>query len=202
MTERYLRDSDKAVSIKQQDIAYVGAIWNVQRDTFTMHHDDDVLTREYIDHPGAVAIIAVDDQQRIAMIRQYRHPVGQECWEIPAGLLDHPDESALVTAQRELAEEAALTAKTWSVLVDHYPSAGSSAEMIRIFLAQDLSPLPEAFQFERVGEEADLLFKWVPIDRALQAVMAGDIKNVNAVAGIMAAHLVMTGQQAARAVKD
>ena len=150
---------------------------------------------------GAVAVVAIDEEHRVAMIRQYRHPVGQDCWEIPAGLLDTAGETLLATAQRELAEETALTATTWSVLVDHYPSAGSSAETIRIFLAQDISALAEDKQYERAGEEAHLILKWVPIDTVLDAIMSGAIKNVNAIAGVMAAHLVLTGQRPARRVK-
>ena len=201
MSDNNFSDTDRAVSIHRQETAYTGAIWNVQRDTFTMHDGEDALTREYIDHPGAVAIVAIDEHHRVAMIQQYRHPVGQDCWEIPAGLLDAEGESLLATAQRELAEETDLTAKTWSVLVDHYPSAGSSAESIRIFLAQDISPITD-MQYQRKGEEAHLVLQWVPIDTVLDAVMSGDIKNVNAVAGIMAAHLVLTGQRPARAVED
>ena len=201
MSDNNFSDTDRAVSIHRQETAYTGAIWNVQRDTFTMHDGEDALTREYIDHPGAVAIVAIDEHHRVAMIQQYRHPVGQDCWEIPAGLLDAEGESLLATAQRELAEETDLTAKTWSVLVDHYPSAGSSAESIRIFLAQDISPITD-MQYEREGEEAHLVLEWVPIHTVLDAVMSGDVKNVNAVAGIMAAHLVLTGQRPARAVED
>jgi len=201
MSDNNFSDTDRAVSIHRQETAYTGAIWNVQRDTFTMHDGEDALTREYIDHPGAVAIVAIDEHHRVAMIQQYRHPVGQDCWEIPAGLLDAEEESLLATAQRELAEETDLTAKTWSVLVDHYPSAGSSAESIRIFLAQDISPITD-MQYQRKGEEAHLVLQWVPIDTVLDAVMSGDIKNVNAVVGIMAAHLVLTGQRPARAVED
>lgn len=202
MTHASFYDSDRTVSVEQHETTYTGAIWNVQRDRFTMYAGDDPLTREYIDHPGAVAIVAIDEQHRVAMIRQYRHPVGQDCWEIPAGLLDTDGETPLATAQRELAEETDLTATNWSVLVDHYPSAGSSAETIRIFLAQDIHPVAAEMQYERVGEEAHLVLAWVPLETALEAVLTGAIKNVNAVAGIMAAHLVITGQRPLRAVED
>lgn len=193
-----IRDQHRAVTIHDQQTVFSGAIWEIQRDTFTMHDEDEPLTREYINHPGAVAIVAIDEQQRVAMIRQYRHPVGQDCWEIPAGLVDIAGETLLNTAQRELAEEADLTAEEWSVLVDHHPSAGSSAEALRIFLAQDLQPVPEGQRHQRVAEEAHLILKWVPLDKALEAVMSGAVKNVNAVAGIMAAHLVTTTQRQTR----
>lgn len=192
MTPESIHDTDKTVTVEHQETVFSGAIWDIQRDTFRIVDDDESLTREYLDHPGAVAIVAIDDQHRVAMTRQYRHPVGQECWEIPAGLLDVAGETLLQAAQRELAEEADLTAADWSVLIDHYPSAGSSTEALRIYLAQDLQPVPAAQRHQRVGEEAHLVLQWVPLEEALDAVMSGAVKNVNAVAGIMATHLVLT----------
>ena len=194
----HIQDTPKPVNLQEQQTVFSGAIWDVHRDTFTLEEGDQPLTRDYLKHPGAVAIVALDDQQRVAMTRQYRHPVGQDCWEIPAGLVDIAGETLLNTAQRELAEEADLTAEEWSVLVDHHPSAGSSAEALRIFLAQDLQPVPEGQRHQRVAEEAHLILKWVPLDKALDAVMSGAVKNVNAVAGIMAAHLVTTTQRQTR----
>lgn len=196
MTPQSIRDTDRTVAVHRQDIVYYGAIWNVQRDTFRLTATEELLTREYLAHPGAVAIVALDAQQRIALIKQYRHPVGQDCWEIPAGLCDNAHEDKLVTAQRELAEEADLTAKHWSVLVDHYPSAGSSAETIRIYLAQDLDDVPIQNRYNRTAEEAHIILTWVPLAEALQAVLDGHIKNVNAVAGIMAAHIRLQTNEA------
>ncbi|GAA4471951.1 ADP-ribose diphosphatase [Enteractinococcus fodinae] len=194
----HIQDTPKPVTLQDQQTVFSGAIWEIQRDTFTIEEGDEPLTRDYVKHPGAVAIVALDDQQRVAMIRQYRHPVGQDCWEIPAGLVDVEGESLLATAQRELAEEADMVADTWSVLVDHYPSAGSSTEAIRIFLAQDIRTVPEAQRHQRVGEEAHLTLEWVALDEALHAVMSGAVKNVNAITGIMAAHLVATTQRQPR----
>ncbi|OAV60809.1 NUDIX domain-containing protein [Enteractinococcus helveticum] len=198
MGQQHIHDTDRVVAVQDQATVFHGAIWDIQRDTFTMTDTEQPLTREYITHPGAVAIVAVDDQQRIAMINQYRHPVGQNCWEIPAGLLDVEGEDHLVTAQRELAEEADLQAADWSVLVDHYPSAGSSAEAIRIFLAQGIEELPAEQRHQREAEEAHLILRWVPFDQALHAVLAGAVRNVNAISGILAAHLVLNGQHQAR----
>lgn len=189
---KHIHDTPKSVKIQDQQTVFSGAIWDIQRDIFTFHEDDEPLTREYVKHPGAVAIVALDDHQRVAMVRQYRHPVRQDCWEIPAGLLDVDGETLLSTAQRELAEEADIRAETWSVLVDHYPSAGSSTEAIRVFLAQDIRPVPEAQRHQRVGEEAHMTVEWVALEEALDAVMAGAVKNVHAIVGIMATHLVTT----------
>ena len=192
MTQKPIMDTDRRVVIHNQETAFSGAIWDIQRDTFTIDDADTPMTREYIEHPGAVAIVAIDEHDRLAMINQYRHPVRQDCWEIPAGLMDVEGESLLHTAQRELTEEADVTAHDWSVLIDHYPSAGSSAEAIRIFLAQDIESVAQADRHTRVDEEAHLMIRWVPLDEAFEAVMSGAVKNVNAVAGIMATHLVRT----------
>lgn len=200
MTHLPIQDTDRTVTLQEQETVYSGAIWDISRDTFTMNDGEQPLTREYIQHPGAVAIVAVDDQQRVAMIRQYRHPVGQDCWEIPAGLLDGDGESLLATAQRELAEETDLTAQDWSILVDHYPSAGSSAEAIRIYLAQGIQLVPEEQRYQRDDEEAHLTLQWVPLDDAIDAVMSGAIKNVNAVAGILATQLVFTTSRQPRSI--
>lgn len=198
MTAHYLHDTHRKVTTTHQQTVYRGAIWDVQRDTFTLSNTEEPLTREYLNHPGAVAIVAIDDQQQVAMINQYRHPVRQDCWEIPAGLLDTPGEDPLATAQRELAEEADLLASEWSVLVDHYPSAGSSAEVIRIYLAQGITSIPQSQRYQRQGEEAHLTLRWEPFQDVLQAILRGAIRNVNAVSGILAAHLVLSGQHQPR----
>ena len=193
-------DTDRKIQLLHQVTAYRGAIWDVRRDTFRLSSQGQPLTREYLSHPGAVAIVAMNDRQHIAMFKQYRHPVGQDCWEIPAGLVDVDGESLLSTAQRELAEEVDLTAVQWSVLIDHYPSGGSSAEHIRIFLAQELTEIAAHQRFNREAEEAEITLHWVPLTTALHAVMSGAIKNSNTVAGVMAAHLVVSGQHPARPV--
>lgn len=200
MTYQPIEDTNRTVLVQETATVFTGAIWNIQRDTFIMEDGDEALTREYIQHPGAVAIVAIDAQHRVAMIRQYRHPVGQDCWEIPAGLVDGAGETLLSAAQRELAEETDLTANEWALLIDHYPSAGSSAEAIRIYLAQDIHLVPEAQRHQRTGEEAHLTLQWVPLTEALEAVMSGAVKNVNAVAGLMAAHLVLSESRPTRAL--
>jgi ADP-ribose pyrophosphatase len=83
MDDQHLQDTDRHVAVQHQETVFHGAIWDIQRDTFTLSDTENALTREYVNHPGAVAIVAVDDQQRVAMINQYRHPVGQDCWEFP-----------------------------------------------------------------------------------------------------------------------
>ncbi|PFG19457.1 NUDIX domain-containing protein [Serinibacter salmoneus] len=149
------------------------------------------VTREYLRHPGAVAVVALDEAERVLMIRQYRVPVAAYLWEIPAGLLDGgAQETLLGAAQRELAEEADIAAARWDVLVDYATTPGGSDEVLRIFLARDLRPVTDS-DFVREGEEAEIEVRWVPLAEAVAAVLAGRIHNPSAVAGLLAAERVL-----------
>ncbi|MCT1449292.1 NUDIX domain-containing protein [Corynebacterium sp. p3-SID1194] len=166
----------------------------LRRDTVTMPGGS-TATREVVEHFGAVAVVAVDANERIAMVEQYRHTVGRRLWELPAGLLDFDGENALVTAQRELVEEAGLKAGKWSVLVDLVTSPGFAEEAVRVFLATDLT---ETERPEPEEEEADMAFAWVPLDEARADVMNGRIANSIAIAGILSASEVLAGRAEAR----
>lgn len=174
--------------VEERETAFEGAVWDVTRDTFRMGPGAPQLSREYLMHPGAVAILALDEDQRICLIRQYRHPVRQELWEIPAGLLDVPGEPMVEAARRELQEEADLTARRWETLVDFYTTPGSSSEGIRVFLARQLSPVPDHQRHERTGEEAGMPLSWVPLVEAVDAVLAGRVHNPSTCMGVLAAH--------------
>lgn len=151
--------------------------------------DGEVVNRDYVVHPGSVAVVALDDQERILMIRQYRHPVRRLLWELPAGLRDVDGESLQAGAARELAEEAGYRAGTWHTLVDAFISPGMSDERTRIFLARDVSPIPEGeLDFVHRHEEADMPVVWIPLSDAVRRAMAGMIHNSQAVAGILAAY--------------
>jgi 8-oxo-dGDP phosphatase len=151
--------------------------------------EDHLAERDVVLHPGAVAVLALDDADRILMIRQYRHPVGRLLWEIPAGLRDVAGEESWVTAPRELMEEAGYRARDWRVLADYYSSPGYSTERLRIFLARDLEPVPPAERhFVPRDEEAHLLLGWLPLDEAVAKVFAGELHNGPAVVGIMAGY--------------
>lgn len=149
-----------------------------------------VAMREVVEHYGAVAVVAIDDGNNIAMLYQYRHSSGRRLWELPAGLLDVAGEPPHLTAARELAEEAGLQAGRWRLLVDIQTAPGYSDEAVRIFLATDLTPIarPEAHD-----EEADMSMRWYGIDDAVQRVLSGEFTNSIAVAGILAAHAVTEG---------
>ena len=166
-------------------VLHEGRIWDVVQDTVAL--DDGEVVREYIRHPGAVAVLAVDDEDRVLLLSQYRHPARRVLWEPPAGLLDVEGEDRVVAAARELAEEADLVAGRWWRLVEFYSSPGSSDERITVFLARDLRPVPEAERYARGEEEADMVPVWVPLDDALAAVHDGRLQSPTAVGGVLAA---------------
>ena len=145
------------------------------------------VLREYTTHPGAVGVIALDDDDRVLLLSQYRHPVRRELWEPPAGLLDVDGEDPVAAAARELAEEADLRAGSWWRLVDFFTSPGGSDESIAVYLARDLSPVPDDERYERTDEEASMVAAWVPLDEAVESVLAGRLHNPTAVVGVLAA---------------
>ena len=171
---------------RSSDTVYAGKILALRLDDVQMPGGT-VARREVVEHFGAVAVVAVDDQDRVAMVYQYRHPVGRRLWELPAGLLDVGGEDPALTAARELHEEAGLAAENWAVLVDIVSAPGFSDESVRVFLATGLSEVPRP---EAAHEEADLTLDWLPLDTAVQHVLSGEIVNSLAVAGILAAHAV------------
>lgn len=156
-----------------------------------------VAKREVVEHYGAVAVAAVDETGRVALVYQYRHPIGRRLWELPAGLLDEPGEEPVVAAARELLEETGFTAERWDVLVDLISSPGFSDEALRVYLARVLT---DAGRPEGHDEEADMEVHWVHVKDAVQQVLSGEIVNSTAVAGILAAHAVIVDGNPARPV--
>jgi 8-oxo-dGDP phosphatase len=149
--------------------------------------DEHFAERTVVSHPGAVAVLALDDADRVLMIRQYRHPVGRQLWEIPAGLRDTDGESPLATAERELLEEASCRARRWDTLVDYFPSPGYTTERLRIFLARDLEPVPDT-GYERHHEEKFLVTGWVPLPEAVRLALDGKLRNGPAITGVLAGY--------------
>lgn len=170
-----------------RETVYEGRIWNVVHDTVQLSDDGSCIERDYIVHPGAVSILALDERERVLLVNQYRHPVGMRLWELPAGLLDVAGEPPLEGAKRELWEEADRTAESWAVLTDVFLSPGSSSEALRIFLARDVNLATEGQRHERTDEEAEIITRWVPLDEAVAAVLDGRIHNPSAVVGLLAA---------------
>ncbi|WP_396668519.1 NUDIX domain-containing protein [Microbacterium sp. R86528] len=184
-----LRDDQLEVEVTRSETVFEGRVWNIRRDEFT--YNDDTIVREYMDHTGAVAILALDENDRVLLIKQYRHPVRARDWEIPAGLLDIDGEPPLESAKRELAEEADLVADRWDVLSEFYTTPGGSDEAIRIYLARDLRPAAETFA--RTEEEADIEVRWVPLDEVVAAVLDRRVQNPSLVVGAMTAHVSRAG---------
>jgi 8-oxo-dGDP phosphatase len=171
------------------EILHTGKIFALRIDHVRMPGGN-VVTREVVENFGAVAIVAMDDDGRIPLVYQYRHPFGRRLWELPAGLLDIDGEAPHLTAARELREEAGLRAETWQVLTDLDSAPGFSDESVRVFLATGLTEIerPQAHD-----EEADMTLEWYPIVEAVQRVFSGEIVNSIAVSGILAANAVSEG---------
>jgi 8-oxo-dGTP pyrophosphatase MutT (NUDIX family) len=181
-----LADELRPRPVLGSEVVFSGAIWDVVRDTVDLGHAGRVR-REYVRHPGAVGILALDTGGRMLLVRQYRHPVRYDLWELPAGLLDVDGELPVEAARRELGEEGDLRAEHWDVLVDWFSSPGGMDEAVRVFLARGLSEVPEAERHVREHEEADLEAAWVPLDEAREAVLAGRLHNPTTVVGVLAA---------------
>ena len=169
--------------VESSDLVFEGRVISVRKDIVTMPGDT-TSQRDVVVHPGAVGVVALDDQGRVLLVNQYRHPVRRRLDELPAGLLDVDGEDALVAAQRELVEEAGLAADTWHVLVDALTSPGMTDEAIRLYLARDVRTVDRDVQEH---EEADMTTAWVPLEDAVRRVMAGQIENAMACLGILAA---------------
>jgi ADP-ribose pyrophosphatase len=168
------------------ETVYQGRVISLRRDTVAMPGGGDSV-REVVHHPGAVAVVAIDDDGRVVLVRQYRHPVGRHLWELPAGLRDADGEPPLTTGQRELAEETQLAAARWSLLLSVNNSPGFSDELVHIYLAEELTAVDRPHGFAVEHEEADMTVDRVPLADAVQRVFDGDITNSSAVAGILAA---------------
>ena len=180
------REDGRPYRVLRREERFHGAVFSVFSDELVMPGGERAV-RDYTRHLGAVGVVALDNEGQIVLVRQYRHPVGDYLWELPAGLTDMTGETALHTASRELAEEADLTAGRWDRLVDLHTSPGYSDELIRIFLARDLAPVPPDKRHQREHEEADMTVSRVDLDEAVAMVFRGEITNAAAVAGILAA---------------
>ena len=179
--------------VSESELALRGRVWDVRRDTVDLGEAGTVV-REYVDHPGAVATLALREDRgsaEVLLIKQYRHPVGAVEWELPAGLLDADAEGQAPheAAARELYEEADLRAGRWDLLADYVSSPGGLSEALRVFLARDLSDVPGEEIFERAHEELGMPTAWVDLDVAAEAVLAGRIRNATVVIGLLSAQV-------------
>ncbi|MEU7645430.1 NUDIX hydrolase [Streptomyces huasconensis] len=186
-----IKDTAEEWQVTATETPFVGNKTSVRTDDVVMP-DGSVVHRDYQVHPGSVAVLALDGEGRVLVIRQYRHPVRQKLWEIPAGLLDVPGENPLHAAQRELYEEAHVKAEDWRVLTDVYTTPGGCDEAVRIFLARDLAEA-EGERFEVFEEEADMELTRVPLDELVRGVLAGELHNNCLVVGVLSLYAALNG---------
>jgi ADP-ribose pyrophosphatase len=139
------------------------------------------LPLEIVRHPGGAAAVAVDRDQRVCLLRQFRHAAGGFIHELPAGKLE-PDELPAITVKRELAEEAALAAGHWESLGTHFSSPGVFTEVIHLYLATDLTPTPAA---PEAGEVFQV--EWWPLAQAVERALSGELADAKTIIGILRA---------------
>jgi 8-oxo-dGDP phosphatase len=180
-------DSRQVVSSTSR---FHGRVWDVRTDIVDLG-DGQQVERDVVQHPGAVGIVAVDEDLRVLLVYQYRHPVSAVLWEPPAGLLDIPGEDPLDAAARELFEEAAYRASQWSVLIDAFTTPGGSSESVRLYLARNLTPVAEADRHVGEGEERGMMTRWVALREVRAAVLAGELHSPLCIMGILAAASVL-----------
>jgi 8-oxo-dGDP phosphatase len=173
--------------VTETDVRFKHWLLTVRSDHVQMP-DNHQAERLVVTHPGAVAVLALDETDRVLMIRQYRHPVGYLLWEIPAGLRDVDGEPLVATARRELLEETGYRARDWQVLVDIFTSPGFTSERVRIFLARGLEQAPDA-GYEREDEEKFLTVDWIPLTDAVRLALAGKLHNGETINGLLAAYV-------------
>ncbi|TDD57101.1 NUDIX hydrolase [Kribbella antibiotica] len=186
-----LADVPEQWPVSDSETVYsTGRVISVRRDTIEPAGGE-AFVRDIVVHPGAVGVIALDDRNRVLLVRQYRHPVGYKLIEPPAGLLDVQGEQYRLGGERELWEETGTKAADWRILVDTFTSPGMTTEAIRIFLARDLSPADETY--ERLHEEADMETVWAPLVEVVGAILAGHLQNPILIMGALAAWTALNG---------
>jgi len=174
--------SDPAAVISSERV-FQGKVWDVVSDTVLFAGGQ--MTREYMKHSGAVAVFAIDDDDRVLLINQYRQPIQLRDWELPAGLLDVDGEPPLEAARRELAEETDLVAAEWTPLISVNSTPGGTNEVIHIFEARGLSASPTSHH--RTEEESEIVVRWVPFEEVVAAVLDGRLANAPLIIAVLTA---------------
>lgn len=187
-----LADAPRSWPVTATRTAFEGSLVGVRVDEVAFNGE--TLTREVVTHPGAVGVVAIDDDDRVFVLGQYRHAAAADLVELPAGLLDVAGEDPLEAARRELVEEAGLAAERWRPLLRLRPSPGSSDEVVHVFLAEGLSEAARDAGFTPHGEEATMTMQWVPLADLVDAVMAGRVTNALTIAGSLAVWRLRCGK--------
>lgn len=178
-----LADVADPAPLVSSELVYAGRVWDIVSET--VRFADGEMTRDFMAHSGAVAVLAFDADDRVLLINQYRQPIGMRDWEIPAGLLDVEGEPPLDAARRELAEETDLVAAQWSPLVSFHSSPGGTNEIIHVFEARGLSPASHGH--DRTEEESEIVVRWAPLDEVVDAVLDGRLRNAPMMIAVLAA---------------
>ena len=161
-----------------------GRILHVRRDTVLLPNGHQ-STREVVDHPGGVCVLALDDQERVLVVSQFRYPYGEVLRELPAGKLEYGEDPAQA-AIRELREETGAVAGTFQPLGELYPSPGYCGEIIRMYLARDLS-----FGNTDPDEDEFLGLERVPFSQLVEQVMNNEISDAKTVAAVLKAKVLL-----------
>ena len=166
-------------------LADTGWVVTLRADSVLAPGGSGPMKRFVLEHPGAAVILALDPEDRVFCLRQYRHPARRRFVELPAGLLDVEGEDALTAAQRELAEEARLAATDWVHLTTTWGSPGLSQEVHHLYLARGLSEVESDFVAEH--EEADMTSEWIAFMDLHAAVLAGTVQDGPVVQAVLLA---------------
>lgn len=180
------------VEILERNVPFVGPIFSIEDDLIRFSSGEEVR-RQRMNHDDAVAVAALrpgESGWELLVIQQYRHPVQQIMWEIPAGLRDLPGEPPLLTAQRELMEETELKAEKWCQVANFISSPGCANEDLTLYLAFGITEAET--DFVKTAEEAEIAQHWVPLDDVLQAIFRSKLRSPTLVLGALAAHLALT----------
>lgn len=172
--------------VRSSRLAHSGVLSTVRVDDVAMP-DGGTAQREVVEHDNAVAVVAIDGDRRVVLLRHYRHAVGERLLEIPAGKLDVDGEAPIDAARRELLEEVGLEARSIHPLIHFYNSAGWSDEATTIYLSDDVRPGTPADDFVATHEESDLEVIRLDLDEAVARIDSGDIRDAKTVIGILLA---------------
>jgi ADP-ribose pyrophosphatase len=180
-----LADRRDPLPVARRELAFRGRVWDVVTESVVLP-DGERVERDVVEHPSAVAVLVLDDADRVLLVNQYRHPVGARLWELPAGLLDVAGEDPLAAARRELWEETHHVGGSVHVLVDFLTSPGFCDEALRIYLVRGAGPA-QGERHVAEGEERHLVTRWWPLDEVVAGVLAGRLHNTTLVVGTLAA---------------
>jgi ADP-ribose pyrophosphatase len=171
--------------VEESEVTFEGRLSTVRLDRVRMP-DGEVAEREIVEHAGAVAVVPVDGDGRVVLLRHYRHALRERVVEIPAGKLDVEGEQPEAAARRELAEEVGLEAGELRRLVEFANSGGWSTETTTVYLATGLSPIAER-DFTPTAEEADVEVLRMPLDEAVAKAERGELSDAKTLIGILLA---------------